>query len=947
MHPSEQPAARKKLTPVMRQYEDAKALHPDAILFFRMGDFYEMFNDDAVLVSRALNLTLTARNKGDPDEVPMAGVPHHAAHGYIARLLALGHKVAICEQCGDPSKIKGLVPRQVVRVVTPGLVTDAEQLDARANHYLAAVDGGGVPRGDAGAAGGPYGLALLDLSTGELSAASIADAATLLAELARADPREALIARDLPDVRAAAASLACRAALREDEELDSAAIASILDDAALEPISAAALAEHPLPAARAAARALRFARRCSPGARIPVRRVAPHDTSGTLRIDETAQAHLELARAADGGRRGTLLDVIDCTVTPGGARLLRRRLLAPLADVAAIRRRLDEVELFVAHPRARGELRQALGGVGDLERLSVRALLGEATPRDLGCLRDGLAAAPVAVAAVRSIPDLAAADGPRGAAAPPGSEPLLADAAATDVVADVCAELTAALVERPPPNAREGGVFREGFDKELDEARAVEKNGTELILALEAKLRAQTGAPSLRVKYTRVFGWYIEVTRAHVGKVPDTFRRKQTVATGERYTNDELDDLADKIEHAGARARARDGALRAAARPGGEGRGPPPRARPEARRVGRRRRARRRRAPQRLRAAARHRGRGDRDPRRPPPGGRALRGRGALRAERHPPRPLGRAALADHRPQHGGQVDPDAPGRADRGPRADGQLRPGARGGDRPHRPHPLARGRERQRRARREHVHGRDARDGGDPARRHAALARDPRRDRPRHEHLRRPRDRLGRGRAPLRGGRLPRPVRDALPRAHGALVPRPGHRELLGRRARARRRRDLPPQARGGPGEPQLRRGGRAARGRPRERARPGARDPRDARVGRRAAGRQTRVPPRQEPRRRRAARPVRPGAAGGAAGAGGRHRDAPRRGRRPARAARRAAARGEAQGAARRRRPVAGRLAGGGRSPRPRRLSRAPRSPGARSRPRTRSSRTSRTP
>ncbi|MGK4005415.1 DNA mismatch repair protein MutS [Sorangium sp. So ce1036] len=563
MHPSEQPVARKKLTPVMRQYEEAKALHPDAILFFRLGDFYEMFNDDAVLVSRALNLTLTSRNKGEPGEHPMAGVPHHAAHGYIARLLALGHKVAICEQLGDPSKIKGLVPRQVVRVVTPGLVTETDQLDARANHYLAAVDGGGVPRGDAGATGGPYGLSLLDLSTGELSATSIPDAATLLAELARADPREALIARDLPDVRAAAASLACRAALRDDEDLDSAAVASILDDAAIEPISAAALAEHPLPAVRAAARALRFARRCSPGARIPVRRIAPHDTSGTLRIDETAQSHLELVRAADGGRRGTLLDVIDCTVTPGGARLLRRRLLTPLADVAAIRRRLDEVELFVAHPRARGELRDALGGVGDLERLSVRALLGEATPRDLGGLRDGLTAAPAAIAAIRSIPDLGGAPG-RGeaaAAAEASAEPLLADAAATDVVADVCAELTAALVERPPPNAREGGVFREGYDKELDEARATEKNGTELILALEARLRAQTGAPSLRVKYTRVFGWYIEVTRAHVGKVPDTFRRKQTVATGERYTSDELDELADKIEHAGARALEREAAL--------------------------------------------------------------------------------------------------------------------------------------------------------------------------------------------------------------------------------------------------------------------------------------------------------------------------------------------------------------------------------------------------
>jgi DNA mismatch repair protein MutS len=233
--------------------------------------------------------------------------------------------------------------------------------------------------------------------------------------------------------------------------------------------------------------------------------------------------------------------------------------------------RLDEVELFVSHPRARTELREALAGVGDLERLSIRALLGEATPRELGLLRDGLAAAPAAVAAVRSIPSLGAAvasdtvapGGARRRAAPPSvvADPVLAEASATDLVTDVHAELAAALIERPPPNTREGGIFSDGYDKELDEARALGKSGTELILALEAKLRTQTGAPSLRVKYTRVFGWYIEVTRAHVGKVPDTFRRKQTVATGERYTNAELDDLADRIVHAGARALEREAAL--------------------------------------------------------------------------------------------------------------------------------------------------------------------------------------------------------------------------------------------------------------------------------------------------------------------------------------------------------------------------------------------------
>ena len=198
----------KKITPVMRQYEDAKSAYPDAVLFFRMGDFYEMFHDDAVLVARELSLTLTARNKGAPDEIPMAGVPHHAAHGYVAKLLAKGYKVAICDQMADPSKVKGIVPRQVVRVITPGLVTETDQLDARANNYLAAVDMG------AGAAAerGPFGLALLDLSTGELAAAMVPDVASLMAEIGRADPREALVPDALEDAVAMLRTAAPRAA---------------------------------------------------------------------------------------------------------------------------------------------------------------------------------------------------------------------------------------------------------------------------------------------------------------------------------------------------------------------------------------------------------------------------------------------------------------------------------------------------------------------------------------------------------------------------------------------------------------------------------------------------------------------------------------------------------------------------------------------------------------
>ncbi|MFO0757835.1 MAG: DNA mismatch repair protein MutS [Byssovorax sp.] len=530
-------SAKKKLTPVMKQYEDAKALHPDAVLFFRMGDFYEMFHEDALYVSRALGLTLTSRDKGDPDGIPMAGVPHHAAHGYIAKLLALGRKVALCEQLVDPSKVKGIVPRAIVRVVTPGLVTDTEQLAARENHYLVAVE-----RGE----GARLGLSLFDLSTGELSAARLDGPAALLAELSRAEPREILFAPGLDDIRAAAVHAAPRAALREDDPIDDAEAAAILDEAAEAPLAQAALADHPIEAARAAARALRFARRCTPGAKLPVRRIGAHDPSGALRIDEIAQAHLELVRAADGGEKGSLLSVIDATVTPAGARLLRRRLLAPLLDVGAIRRRHDQVEIFVQNPRSRDELREALRSLGDLERLSTRASLREVSPRELGGLRDGLLAAPAAVAAVQAIPD-------------PSAIELLG--AAVDLVGDVAERLAAALVDRPPPHAREGGVIREGYDRPLDELRAIMKNGAEMIVALEAELRKETNATSLRIKYTRVFGYYIEVTKSHLAKVPAAWRRKQTVAGGERYTNDALDDLADRIEHAEEKALERETAL--------------------------------------------------------------------------------------------------------------------------------------------------------------------------------------------------------------------------------------------------------------------------------------------------------------------------------------------------------------------------------------------------
>ncbi len=527
-----------RLTPVMQQHDAAKRAYPNAIVFFRLGDFYEMFGDDAVLAAGLLDLTLTSRNRGKPDEIPMCGVPHHAAHGYIARLLELGQQVAICEQMADPSKVKGIVPREVVRVITPGLLTDAQHLDAQTNNFLAAaeVHGRGV------------GLSLFDLSTGELSAAEFGDVAAALGALSRALPREVLVgfggelseAEQRTVLQALGASR--RFTLRSDAELSSDALAQAVGALLDEARSAGELA------ALAVGRVLRFARQCNPGLELPVLRVSRWETHNFLNIDATAQAHLELVESP-AGKAATLLRVIDATRTPPGARLLRRRLLSPLLDVERIRRRLDAVELFLVNPRLRAELADILREVGDLERLAVRALIGEATPRDLGALRDGLLAAERAKVALESLED------------PAFREVLGLDAAPPDAVPELARALGLALVERPPALSKDGEIFRAGFDAELDELSELRRSGAERMVLVEQRLRQETGIATLKIRYTRVFGWYIEVSRGQAAKVPGTFRRKQTVATGERFTTPELDELADRILHAEERHRERELAL--------------------------------------------------------------------------------------------------------------------------------------------------------------------------------------------------------------------------------------------------------------------------------------------------------------------------------------------------------------------------------------------------
>lgn len=531
-------------TPVMLQHAAAKRAYPDAIVLFRLGDFYEMFGDDAVLCSKVLELTLTSRNKGKPDEVPMAGVPHHAAHGYIGRLLAAGYKVAICEQMADPATVKGIVPREVVRVLTPGTVTHSEHLEATRNNWLAALAlGAGQEEGGDNSAS-EVGLALVDVSTGEVGVACLPNLSVALAELCRIVPREVLVAADptMTAVQSHAIGLIKQLlpdiAVRPTHSISKQEIALELPRLGNDAANVPGLAQQALLGL------LRFVNECNPTQQFPLGRIRPWSATTTMGIDPVAQSHLELVRSVSGEKTGTLLWVLDLTCTALGARMLRRRLLSPLLDVAAVRRRLDQVEVFVIHAALRHKLRDALERVSDLERLSVRATLGEATPRDLGSLRDGLLAAAGGIALLL-------------AGLPAGLDGIL-PLQDVDTVGDLADELSRALVERPPAQAKEGSIFLPGFDAELHELDELRKHGTARIVELEQSLREQTEIASLKIRYTRVFGWYLEVSKSQLSRVPAAWRRKQTIAGGERYTLDELDELADRIASAEEQHRTRE-----------------------------------------------------------------------------------------------------------------------------------------------------------------------------------------------------------------------------------------------------------------------------------------------------------------------------------------------------------------------------------------------------
>jgi len=534
------------VTPAMRQYLDAKQQHRDAILLFRMGDFYEIFYEDALVAARTLEITLTSRSKdANGGGIPMCGVPYHAVDGYIAKLVKRGFRVAICEQVEDPRKAKGVVKREVVRVVSPGTLTDANYLDAREPAFMMAVyatpgsnAGSASLSGERKAAGGVIGVALLDLSTGEFSAAEYAGAGGMQAltdELAVLRPREIIVpsadngasATAIPPVVASGLPIT-----PIDGWLFSldAATRTLLDQLRAGGLEGFGLDGHP--AAVAAAGALvHHLRETQKVDLAHVRSIAYRQRADALLIDPTTLKHLEIIEGSEGGRSGSLLDELDRTVTSIGSRLLRSWLLRPLVALEPIRDRLDAVEELAFHNTERGKFRDAVKAVQDLERLVARAALGTAGPRDLVGLKQSLAVIP----RLRTV--LADLQAPLVCA-------LLAQ---LDDLVDVRERIESTLIDEPGALARDGGFARDGIDPELDELRGISRSGKQIIAEMEERERARTGINSLKIRYNRVFGYYIEISKSNLHNVPADYHRKQTVAGGERYITPALKEYEEKV----------------------------------------------------------------------------------------------------------------------------------------------------------------------------------------------------------------------------------------------------------------------------------------------------------------------------------------------------------------------------------------------------------------
>ncbi len=515
---------------MMRQYLKIKAQHPEHLLFYRMGDFYELFYDDARRAARLLDIALTARGKSAGEPIPMAGVPYHSAENYLARLVKAGESVAICEQVGDPAASRGPVERAVARIITPGTVTDNALLEARTDNLLAALATGGEDR---------MGLAWLDLASGRFHVMALNDGEALQAELERLDPAELLVSEDaeLP------AQLAGRRGLRMRPPWHFEADAGqrhLCEQFGTRDLEGFGCAGQPL-LIGAAASLLHYAGETQLSALPHVQGLVTERRDDCVILDAATRRNLELQKSLAGDDRHTLAGVLDRCITPMGSRLLRRWLARPLRDNQAVNARLEAVAAAISADLGE-RVEQPLRAIGDMERILARVALRSARPRDLANLRDALQAAPALRAAMQ--------DTGAGALAT-----LIGRVGAHQESTEL---LQQALQEAPAAVLREGGVIADGYDPELDEFRGLQQNASGWMAELELRERERTGVPTLKVGYNRVHGYYIEVGRARDLEVPAEYVRRQTLKNAERYITPELKEFEDKVLSARERALARE-----------------------------------------------------------------------------------------------------------------------------------------------------------------------------------------------------------------------------------------------------------------------------------------------------------------------------------------------------------------------------------------------------
>ncbi|HSW49257.1 MAG TPA: DNA mismatch repair protein MutS [Bryobacteraceae bacterium] len=509
-------------TPLMRQYHAVKQQVPRALLMFRLGDFYELFYEDAVTAARELEITLTSRNKEKGQPIPMCGVPYHAAQGYIARLIQRGYRVAICDQMEDPRFAKKLVRREITRVVTPGTATDAALLRSRENNYLAAV----------AASGNRAGLAHVDVSTGEFRTTEL-DSSEAPAALEQLGVRELLVPETSPAAPQGGGPLRT--------QIDSWAFSfdhaeqALLDHFGLLTLDGCGLAGRTL-AVSAAGAVLHYLKDTQKAALSHLERPLFHDRADSMVLDTVTVRNLELVEplfTADfGAKDSTLISVVDQTATGMGGRLLRRRLLRPSLGRPEIEARLDAVEEMLGAIIPRAEVRKALGEMQDLERLLAKVTMATAGPRELAALARSLGRIP---ALKKSI-------------VPVRASARMADVfARLDEIAEVRDRVLSALSDEPPLNLADGGSIRDGFHAELDQLRDISRNSRQYIAGIETRERERTGIQSLKVRFNNIFGYYLEISKANQHLAPADYERKQTLVNAERFTTPELKELEQKI----------------------------------------------------------------------------------------------------------------------------------------------------------------------------------------------------------------------------------------------------------------------------------------------------------------------------------------------------------------------------------------------------------------